>query len=261
MKKFVLVSAALLAVTAAAPAQAADLPVKAPPIAVSYAWTGLYIGANLGYSWGRASISNAATSTSVNLNGVLGGVQIGYNWQLDPKWVVGLEADIQATGEKGGFNGGTTSTNALSTPGVGFNTVTTTTTSGEAKLPWFATFRGRAGVLIDPTLLAYVTGGLAVGNVKVATTSSTTVQVFRTAGPDLISTTTSAGAAFSESNTRAGWALGAGAEKKINRNLSAKVEYLYLDLGTRTFFGGTTNATSVRTRDHIVRGGLNWAFN
>jgi outer membrane immunogenic protein len=274
VKRAVIIGASTLLL--ALPAAAADLPVKAlAPVAVVYPWNGPYIGLNLGYSWGPWDFSNAATTSDANVNGFLGGVQIGYNWQINPRWVVGLEADIQATAEKDSFGAGSTAVNQLGfagLPGIpgcppaggacpGFNTVTTTTTTGEAKLPWFATFRGRVGLLIDPTLLGYFTGGLAVGNAKFETTSSVQVQVFRTAGPDLLATSTAAGAAFSESKTQAGWVLGAGAEKKINRNLSAKIEYLYLDFGTHTFFAGTSNATSVKVRDHVVRGGLNWAFN
>jgi outer membrane immunogenic protein len=73
-------------------------------------------------------------------------------------------------------------------------------------------------------------------------------------------TTTTVGAAQSDSTTRLGWALGAGIEKKFTPNWSAKLEYLYLDYGTRTFLTGTGLDTSVRLRDHIVRVGLNYQF-
>src|ERR1700687_303133 len=113
-------------------AAAADLPIytKAPIIA-PWSWAGFYIGGNVGYSWGRAStdFNETSTSTSVvtatttggiplagngltttttatafgsaasNMNGWLGGAQAGHNWQVD-QWVFGLEADIQATGQK-----------------------------------------------------------------------------------------------------------------------------------------------------------------
>ena len=81
-----------------------------PPAVVVYDWTGFYIGGNVGYSWGRSSDTSSAhqrcrhspftSATSSNLNGVIGGGQIGYNWQTQ-SWVFGLEADIQGTGEKG----------------------------------------------------------------------------------------------------------------------------------------------------------------
>src|ERR1700724_2208142 len=63
-----------------------------PPVAVVYDWTGFYIGGNIGYSWGRSSDTSTLTNGAgtvlfasadrSNLNGVVGGGQIGYNWQL-----------------------------------------------------------------------------------------------------------------------------------------------------------------------------------
>jgi len=57
-----------------------------------------------------------------------------------------------------------------------------------------------------------------------------------------------------------GWTLGAGLEKKFTPNWSAKLEYLYVDLGTKTFFSGTGNDVDVRFRDHILRAGINYQF-
>jgi outer membrane immunogenic protein len=63
-----------------------------------YNWTGFYVGLNGGYSWGRANTtifpnSILATSLGRDVNGGLFGGQIGYNWQVNPKWVLGLEPD------------------------------------------------------------------------------------------------------------------------------------------------------------------------
>lgn len=112
MKMFVVGSVALMA-TIAAPAMAADMPVKAPlaPAASPYSWIGFYAGGNIGYSWGRSASSLSfvdATSGAIlsasdakfDLNGVIGGVQIGRNWQTN-NWVWGLEADFQGSGQKG----------------------------------------------------------------------------------------------------------------------------------------------------------------
>ena len=65
---------------------------------------------------------------------------------------------------------------------------------------------------------------------------------------------------ISESQTRLGWTVGAGLEKKFNRNWSAKLEYIYIDFGSRTYFGGTPEQTGVTFRDHIVRAGINYQF-
>jgi opacity protein-like surface antigen len=66
--------------------------------------------------------------------------------------------------------------------------------------------------------------------------------------------------AFSDRITRLGGALGVGLEHKFSPNWSGKIEYLYLDFGTRTFLSGTGFATDIRLRDNIVRVGLNYAF-
>src|SRR5512142_1786595 len=82
----------LLAVCTFAAATAADLPAsmvaKAPPSALWLNWTGFYGGVNLGGSFGhqRSSLDDALTdarilSNPLGLNGVIGGAQIGYNWQ------------------------------------------------------------------------------------------------------------------------------------------------------------------------------------
>ena len=108
-----MVAIASLLTTGAVAADLAARPVytKAPIVVdPGYNWSGFYIGGNIGYSWGRSSdtstLTNAAgtvlltTSDKTNLDGIVGGGQIGYNWQMQG-WVWGLEADIQGTDEKG----------------------------------------------------------------------------------------------------------------------------------------------------------------
>lgn len=236
---------------------------KAPaPIAAVYNWTGFYIGGNVGYSWGRSgnseTLSSVATgaplftNTSRNdVNGVIGGGQIGYNWQVT-NWVLGLEADIQGSGEKG-------SSNVICVAcGSGPSDLTSNLTQ---KLNWFGTFRGRAGVLVVPTVLLYATGGLAYGEVD--TGGSIT-------GPTLqvpLATVAFPGA----SSTRAGWTAGAGVEGAIGGNWTARLEYLYMDLGTvsagpiATTILGTTRTPlaasySSHFTDNILRVGVNYKF-
>jgi len=275
MKRILIASAAIasLFTTGAVAADLAPRPYTKAPVIVDpgYNWTGFYVGLNGGYSWGRARetatigppFPAAAVATlSQNVNGGLFGGQIGYNWQVNPKWVLGLEADGQWTNERGRSNDFLGSIR-LPTPGNDFNILTTASISNETKLPWFATFRGRAGFLADPSLLLYGTGGLAVGEVKFSTQATVTAQLF---GPGSTGTTpagplvTLVGPVLSDSQTRVGWTAGAGLEKKFNQNWSAKLEYLYVDLGTKTYFGGTANAIDVSFHDHIVRAGINYQF-
>lgn len=272
MKKFVLAGLGLCALAAMQPAAAADMPVKAPvykaPVmAVIDPWTGLYGGVNVGYAWGPWGSSNPApgaiffdgtalvSSASPHVNGVIGGVQLGYNWRLASNWIAGVEADVQWSGAKASNNG---------TVGLGSfilvdNRFTFTgDTSNDWKMKWFSTFRGRVGFTTADQWLIYATGGLALINAQFANT--TTLTLTRTTLGGALVSVTSASAANSESKTRVGFALGAGVEKKLARDWSARLEYLYIDGGTYTFLSGTGADTSVRIRDHIVRVGLNYFF-
>jgi outer membrane immunogenic protein len=126
-------AACLFATTAFAADLAPRTYTKAPPMIVEpgYNWTGFYAGINGGYSWGSAtemvSIGTPfpAFASKQHVDGGLVGGQIGYNWQVDPKWVLGLEADAQWTGERGSsdfFLG----TLRGPTPGNDFNFVAST---------------------------------------------------------------------------------------------------------------------------------------
>lgn len=267
---------------------AADLPSrKAPaggPLLPVFTWTGFYIGFNYGYAWkGDASISTAATplfdtnapaiwaaasalgasgSANSRLNGFFGGAQAGFNWQFANALVAGLEADIQAGGVSGGGWFGSVTPAAL--PG----SVASTSVSLHRTLEHFGTLRGRIGYAVKPGTLAYVTGGLAFGGV------ATKVSINQSLGPSLMAAATPKADHFEE---RVGWALGAGAEMAISPNLSAKLEYLYYDLGvsntTSPYFdpllaqnpitgAGVAAAMTAKTRfnGHILRTGVNYRF-
>jgi len=266
MRKIVLGAVSVIALTAAANAADFKKPVyKAlppPPVPVSN-WTGFYFGANAGYSWGRAdstvfSGTLDARDVRANVNGWLAGVQAGYNWQIGSSFLFGFEADAQLTGERGGLSAAAAPIGVV----LGGNTLVTTVTANNSySMPWFATFRGRLGVLAGPDTLLYGTGGLAVGEVKYSTQNFVTSQLLAPGGAPAGAAVTVAGADLSERQTRLGWALGAGIEHKFTPSLSAKVEYLYLDFGHRTYFGNVVGTqTDVRFRDHIARVGLNYAF-
>lgn len=255
---------ALLALSS--PSSAADLSprvyTKAPVyVNPSMNWTGFYVGVNGGYSWGKANItpptgSALATSAKHDLNGGLGGGQWGYNWQMDRTWVLGIEADIQGSGERGNAD----ASSSVNTPlaGVPFNNILTTTSDSSWRFPWFATLRGRIGLLATPDLLLYGTGGLAVGDIRYATQTTVTGQLFGPGAGAIGPATVVTGPAFSETQTRLGWTLGAGVERKFDKSWSAKLEYLCLDFGSATYFSGTTNQTDVNFHDHIFRAGLNY---
>jgi outer membrane immunogenic protein len=252
MKKIYAAVVAVSTLAIGGSAFAADMALKAPPPPAAYSWTGWYVGLNAGGSFGKASDSSTfgipavpLSSTSSNLDGFVGGGQIGYNWQSGTT-VFGLEADIQGTGERG-----TANTIIPFVPPPVLAGPTTISLSDGEKLPWFGTVRGRIGLTPSPTWLLYVTGGLAYGEIKSAETL--TVPLI-------------GAAAFGATTDRAGWTLGAGAEASIGGNWTAKIEYLYLDFGTftNTFVTGvpliTPLALTTHVTDNIVRVGLNYHF-
>jgi outer membrane immunogenic protein len=260
-------------------AGAADLAprpyIKAPPIvAAVYDWTGFYVGANLGWSFGRArtdvTVAGAPfASTSKGMDGILGGLQAGYNWQSGPA-VFGLETDIQATAQKGssrlfGFIPGRPDISAIpctqfdppapacipntGSPAIPGTPSVTSVVSYQNKLPWFGTLRGRLGFAPAERWLIYATGGLAYGEV----TTNETLNV------------NGAIASLITNRTRVGWTIGAGVEAALWSNWTAKLEYLYIDFGTinNTLIGIapiTPIVTSSRVNDQIVRVGLNYRF-
>ena len=293
MKKFLLTTVALGAL--AAPAMAADMapaPVyKAPvPVPIVYGWTGWYVGANLGGAWSNdpvtVSTSNvgfcpvsagctAAFATSQisaqgasgsfggNRTGVIGGGQIGYNWQVAPAWVAGLETDFQGIGGSSSFNGGGGTIGLPGFPGSG---VTTNGLAVTKQTDWMGTVRARFGYLVTPSLLVYGTGGLAYGDTKSSTNVSQSLVGFGGIAPNYASSASVSGA-------RAGWTAGGGLEWMIFPRWSVKAEYLHYDLGSVTYNGTLAPmntvapfgnyfvnnvASTTRFDGDIVRAGVNY---
>jgi outer membrane immunogenic protein len=234
------------------------MPIKAPPAPapVYYNWTGFYLGVNIGGSWGRqcADVFDGGfleASRCVRPNGVIGGGQIGYNWQFAPWFgfgngtVLGLEADFQGSNERTDDRFGFA---AFTAGGTAFPAVTGTLTD---RLEWFGTVRGRAGIAFD-RWLPYVTGGWAYGN----RTFDGTISV------------PGATASFSHSHTLSGWTAGVGVEWAFWQNWSAKLEYLHIDFGNNdSDFGtlaiATPTSLSINTghfTDEVVRLGVNYKF-
>jgi outer membrane immunogenic protein len=229
MKKRLLVGALLIA--ASGPAFAADLskpaPVytKAPPPMI-YNWSGFYIGVNGGGAWGRSSFAFPATGTTMgdfNTSGGLIGGTVGFNWQSGPV-VFGVEGDGDWANIKG------TGSDTVQCPAP----ITCSTTDS-----WLATARGRLGFAANEWLF-YGTGGGAFGDVKMANSGLP-----------------------GQSVTRSGWTAGAGIEYGVTPNVSFKVEYLHVDLGTANCSLGNCavgDTANVAFRAEVIRAGLNWRF-
>jgi outer membrane immunogenic protein len=293
MKKLITTTAVAFLATVGS-AMAADMAVKAPAPPEPVYWNAWYIGLNVGYSWGNWNNNATAgalmfpaagglgTIDSPDVKGVLGGLQLGRNWRVSPLWVVGLEGDLEMSGEDASDgaagtlssvfvpfnpNPGTIGSNPGCRLGPGAPAgCTLTTTGSEAnswKLQWLSTVRGRLGVTPDPTLLVYATGGLAIGGTQFQTAQGggTQTLISNFTGAVLSATAVGGAGAFSETQTRFGFAVGGGVEKMLTREWSIRAEYLYVDLGSSTFLSGTGFDTNIRQRDNIVRGAVNYHFN
>ena len=221
MKRVIFATIGLLAM--AVSAGAADLPrrydpvpqQRAPAFTPLYNWTGFYVGINGGGGWGTSSWDSTG---DFDVSGGMVGGTVGYNWQT-AQWVFGVEVDVDWTNIKG-------STTTLCAAGC------------QTKNSWLATVRGRVGYSID-RFLPYVTGGLAVGDVRASTPGFP-----------------------GDEATRAGWTAGGGFEFVIAGNWTAKAEYLYVDLGKFNcgLNCGAAATDNVSFTAHVVRGGVNFRF-
>jgi outer membrane immunogenic protein len=220
-------------------ASAADLPRKAPahappPPPAVYNWTGFYIGAQAG--WSRIhdnqdlSSPTFALSVSNSASGAVGGVNAGYNFQIN-QFVVGIEGDFEGN-----------STHHSFFVGPPFSAATTAT----EQLRWQGSVRGRLGIAFDRVLF-YGTGGWAFGRFE--DTYFTPVPVF---GPETVS------------STRDGWTAGAGVEYALNNFVTTRVEYRYTDWGSHTNTLVTWLAPPGQSIDHVtqnaVRFGVDFKF-
>ena len=233
MKCFLLAGTSLLALTAAQPALAADAPLYkgSPPAVALFNWTGFYVGGNLGGVWGRSEVSDdpsaviglAGAGYTNSPAGVIGGLQIGYNWQAG-NLVYGVEADIAAASAS-------QSTDLFPPNGYFHN----------SSLSGLATLRGRIGIAMSPTLL-YLTGGAALGWLK-------NEQV----NPGVLNTTGRASTAW-------GWTIGGGIEHAFARNWSVKAEYLYTQFADATVADGNGYVFRFKDAYQTARLGINYRF-
>jgi outer membrane immunogenic protein len=237
MRKVVMVlAAASVGVGLAQSASAADLSVaplyKAPPPPPAFSWTGFYAGLNGGGGWGQTSHTTDPTAVlsfatgDFNTSGGLAGGTFGYNYQTGA-WVIGAETDLDWADIKG------TTTFNTTIAGV------PASFSRSSELMWLDTTRARVGWAYDRVLF-YGTAGAAFGG----------LQANRNVSIALLAP------AAGDTETRFGWTAGGGIEWAFLNNFSAKIEYLYVDLGSQT----QLLDDSVKFNVNIVRAGLNVKF-
>jgi outer membrane immunogenic protein len=210
-----------------------------------FSWTGTYIGVAGGYGWGHSNQTDPGISCTffgtcpvvippppapadgsyTVRGGILGG-GAGFNWQLG-RLVYGIEGDYSWAN----INGSSNTCGATSPIPHSCGT----------DLQSLGTLRGRIGYALGVTgnWLPYVTGGLAVGEVQAWDA------LFASSGSDF----------------RAGWTVGGGVETAITRNWTLKVEYLYVDLGSRQMFNVVPSVPeTVSFTANIIRAGINYKF-
>lgn len=268
-----LLAVAALATCSTGAAMAADLPMRSPPPAPFYpapifTWTGFYIGANVGASFdnqgGRTTaqgftpangfFSGGPTGSFGSFKaggegtGFVGGGQAGYNIQ-NGMWVYGIETDIDYN-SGGGGGGGLFADNHVFPNG----TLALNRRSGGGIL---GTVRGRLGVAAWDRTLLYVTGGLAYGDPG---------STFRSASFANAGGTNQINFNGSAPGISVGYAIGAGVEYALTQQISAKVEYLYTDVGSQHYNLTNPNTAAVFNAksdgvSQLVRVGLNYKFN
>ena len=180
----------------ATPAGAADLALKAPARQAIFDWTGFYVGAHAGFSRGSSNAVLAdpvANTTSNVFDGMIGGVQAGYNYRLTSGLLLGIEADISLP-------------NYLTSNSV-VSSIATARSAVTEQWDYVATARGRVGYAAGSWLF-YLTGGLAWAGER-----------FR--DPPAI------GDDDKILNKRFGWNAGGGVEYGVTPHWSVRLEYLY----------------------------------
>jgi outer membrane immunogenic protein len=202
-----LLAAVALAATAAAPALAADMPVKAPvfkpqPVLVPD-WNGVYVGAHAGYAFGVSRFDPATFNTDfLSSRGFTGGVLAGYNLMLSSRFLVGVEIDASWSRIR----------HESVTPDLGAGLTTTFTLQQSRSYA----ARARLGFLLTPETLLYGTAGWTRAEVA-----------YSFAAPAL---------PFFESSAQwvNGVQVGAGIEARLGGPWGARLEYLHTFYNTQT---------------------------
>jgi len=272
-----LLAAAIATASTVNAATAADMYVKAPIMAPpAFSWDGFYVGANLGGAFETSNVNSALSPSAAfpgaiplfalapnvavvgglgtgqtNSTGAMtGGAQVGYNRQITPWMLVGLEGDYSGLSLKTTLTGNGAAVVGAQT-GRAISLASTVDVSG------LGTIRGRLGYVLDH-LLIYGTGGVAFSNVRF--------------GQSYVDQLVPPGSgASSTSDGRTGWTVGAGAEYALMGHWSVKAEYLFakfpgvttqtlLCAGGCAAFSENLTGTSGDVNLHVVRMGLNYRF-
>jgi opacity protein-like surface antigen len=219
------------------------------PVAARYDWTGVYIGAFAGAGFGNNSWSFPQVGTGANprMAGALAGGNIGYNKQYG-SWVVGVEGDVAATNAKGGQG----CVDGINNVGL----LISQNCNNDSK--WVATTTGKVGYAWD-RLLVYGKAGGAWMNNKLDGSCNTDAALFfigciptnnPTIGVQNLVTTLN----------QFGWTIGAGFELALTTSWSAKVEYDYMNFGSKSVVLPDTTLVNFKQDFNQVKVGINYHF-
>jgi outer membrane immunogenic protein len=216
---------------------AADtVPYEKPVVAVDapeFAWSGGYVGGQVGYGWGKSHFTSRGFSPeNIEPDGFAGGFYAGYNFDLGNNIILGVDGDVtyntmkdRYTEDFGGVLDG-----------------------AENELRWSGAVRGRAGYAAG-RFFPYIAGGVAFGSVK-------NVRYFH----DVVNAEY-----FSalQSKTLTGWTAGAGIDYAVTHNVILRLEYRYTDYGSKDFsasrgFVNFKTGNDFKTSD--VRLGIGYKF-
>jgi len=270
--------AAFAALAVSGSAQAADG-------ADNAAWNGFYVGAGAGFRNSQTDVTTTAIDVGgtvfpfhrppLSFNGTAFWVSpyVGFNWQIAPQWIVGPEGDY------GFAHDSSTVLGQGFTPRGPLGPINTRNIADSlvVKAGWDASLRARAGFLFTPSILGYLTGGVAWQHYNLTSTCSTASSVFLGTGDcsknDLFNPTgfDVGPPVIKNSVTQTGWTIGGGLETVLWDNWLLRAEYRYADFGSspfstvRTALGGvgSTEGThaKVAMQTHTVTFGIAYEFN
>jgi len=195
-------------------------------------WTGAYFGATVGYGFGRAGLevnrqNRPATAGRWDIDGLVGGVTVGHNWQSG-HIVFGVEGDLSAAT----ISGSDTVVGPTLLCGSGPNPTLCT-----ADVTALATVRGRVGYDMDG-IMPFLTGGFAAANI----TAQNEVNLVYA------------------NDWTYGWTVGGGVERRFNDRISGKIEYLHINVPSVNGGGIFSDFKATFSELHVVRAGLNIHF-
>jgi outer membrane immunogenic protein len=251
----VLFSLTMLAVMPVAAAFAADMPLKAPPppAPAPLTWTGCYFGGEFGYGWATEQVTHVTGATSFpagyvdqpmnNINGALGGLYAGCNYQFNNSFLVGIDGDFTWAGMNG--------------TGADVSPFTADIAHHSAVIDWISTATGRIGYVANNWLL-FAKGGGAWSDWGESS---------------FLSTPAGAVANYTNSpSNRAGWTVGGGVEWAYSPHVLLKIEYDFVDFDTAHYITTlnnvlgaaagtiTTEARSTTSSLSMVKAGIAYKF-